>query len=155
MPPAPRSPDANGGQGNTCGDELLDRDAADERGRERCEEAEAEQRQGREETRRGRGEPQLPADVLEQRRQAGEDRAEIRPEQDDCDEEEDPGRVRCPVCWNSVVDIRHGHRAFEGGGQNAALAQARDARQPPGAYDVRTASTYGTGLTTARISTWT
>jgi hypothetical protein len=36
----------------------------------------------------------------------------------------------------------------------ALLAQARDARQPPGAYDVRTASTYGTGLTTARISTW-
>ena len=95
--PAQRGPD--GGKRKTCRDELLDRDAADERGCERCKEAEAEQRQSREETRCGRGEPELGAYVLEQRRQAGEDRAEIRPEQDDCDEEEDPGRAaRSWVC---------------------------------------------------------
>ena len=35
----------------------------------------------------------------------------------------------------------------------AATVRRRTARQPPGAYSFRTASTYGTGLTIARIST--
>ena len=39
--------------------------------------------------------------------------------------------------------------------ESRGRAQGCEARQPPGAYDVRTASTYGTGLTTAPISTCT
>ena len=94
----------------------LDRDPPDERGSERCEQAEAEQRQRRQQAGCGRGEAEVGTHVFEQRRQAREDRAQVRSEQDDRDEEQDPGRARCPVCWNSVV-VRHGVRLSRGGGQ--------------------------------------
>ncbi len=186
-----------------------------------CEQAEAEERQRGQQARCGRGEPEVGTHVLEQRRQAREHRSQVRAEQDDRDEEQDPGTehravyrgtgvrsvpttgtvswifdipcdiqhamvVRGEVARGSVIPERDVPRriagpsaaadfllplnsipgargapsvgtapGFRGVVANRSVAQARDARQPPGAYDVRTASTYGTGLTTARISTWT
>ena len=79
------------GERETRSQELLDRDAADECGSDGCEQPEAEERQRGQEARCGRGEPEVGTHVFEQRRQAREHRSQVRAEQDDRDEEQDPG----------------------------------------------------------------